>query len=340
MDFISLVRTRVLGQWHGVPLPTLATDTSISFQPWCQFNPYTCEWTTINPADEAASLSSTNETGPEESPRSPDPELVLVTWNIDATSPASATRISDAISHLRSLNSPVDVIFLQEVSRSALAGLLDIPWLRESWYMSDIDASKWGKQAFGSVTLLSKSRFTFSFNNVKNKMKIGPVWRVRYPSRFERDALCCDVIPPAPVSSGLDGRIRLVNVHLDSLPIQPSLRPGQVSTVASFLHAAGCGVVAGDFNPVLPGDDGLVGANGLGDVWNELCPGEPGFTWGVDGQEPFPPNRMDRVAVVGLTGEWMRVIPPGLSILNSKKHGDIEPVRWSDHSGLICSLKR
>ncbi|KAI1109962.1 hypothetical protein F5Y14DRAFT_430735 [Nemania sp. NC0429] len=95
--------------------------------------------------------------------------------------------------------------------------------------------------------------------------------RVRYPSRFGRDALCCDIFVPAvgTTSSHVASqhiRIRLINVHLDSLPIQPSRRPRQVAIVASLLRSAGRGIIAGEINSILPEDDALVKGNGLRDV--------------------------------------------------------------------------
>lgn len=35
-------------------------------------------------------------------------------------------------------------------------------------------------------------------------------------------------------------------------------------------------------------------------MWTELRQTEEGFTWGVDGQQPFPPARLDKVGMVGL----------------------------------------
>ncbi|GKZ73572.1 hypothetical protein AnigIFM50267_010502 [Aspergillus niger] len=158
-----------------------------------------------------------------------------------------------------------------------------------------------------------------------------------YGGHFERDALCCDVFMP-PFAT----RVRLVNVHLDSLALQPSRRPRQLAIVANSLRCAGHGFVAGDFNPVLPEDDSLVAANGLVDVWNELHPDEPGFTWGLDDREPFPPGRLDKVAVLGLKGQEMDILRPGA--LESAGQGLLgrqldTPVPWSDHSGLKCCLR-
>jgi len=42
------------------------------------------------------------------------------------------------------------------------------------------------------MTLVSGSRLTDPQNAA-----LGPIWRVKYPSRFERDALCCDILLPS-----------------------------------------------------------------------------------------------------------------------------------------------
>lgn len=60
----------------------------------------------------------------------------------------------------------------------------------------------------------------------------------------------------------------------------PSLRPRQLAIITSYLRAAGHGLMAGDYNPVLPEDDALVGKNCLVDAWTELHPEDNGFTLG------------------------------------------------------------
>ena len=92
---------------------------------------------------------------------------------------------------------------------------------------------------------------------------------------------------------------------------------------------------------MLPADDTLVQENSLVDAWVELRPGDPGFTWGADGKEPFPPNRMDKVATVGLRVQDVEILSPG-SIANTHNAGERQNenvVAWSDHSGLKCSFK-
>lgn len=184
------------------------------------------------------------------------------------------SEIRAIIAHLRNSVPLVDVIFLQEVPQPALTTLLAIPWLRDHWYSSEADTINWGTQSFASMMLVSRLRVG-DIGRAANKAALGPIWRVKYPSRFERDALCCDILL---TSSGSLSRVRFINVHLDSLPIQPSLRFLQLSVVSTYLRAAGRDLVAGDFKSVLPEDDTLISTNCLIDVYAELHPNESGFT--------------------------------------------------------------
>lgn len=247
----------------------------------------------------------------------------LVSWNVDYSSPSPGERISKILSHILSLSPAIDIIFLQEVTSEAFSVLLKEPAVRRGWLLSDTDSLPPTGQSFTTITLLSRTSF--------QTPNPGPVWRVQYPSRFQRDALCCDIFAYSAVfDSPRPHRLRLVNVHLDSLPIQPSLRPRQVSIVAGLLRSAGRGIIAGDFNPVLPSDNALLQENGLTDAWVELRPGEPGITCGMDGKEPFPPNRMDKVAALGVRVRDIDILLPG--------HIGGGMLAWSDHSGLRCSF--
>ncbi|CAG7920133.1 unnamed protein product [Penicillium olsonii] len=225
------------------------------------------------------------------------PDLVLATWNIDAGSERAADRANEIISSIISTEPKVDIVFLQEVSREALEQILSDDRIRQSWFSSE-----------------------------------GPVWRIRYPSRFARDALVCDIFLPGSNESPSDSPTkptRLVNVHLDSLPIQPSFRPRQMAIVSSIISDAGSGLVAGDFNPVLEEDASLVEDNGLVDVWKSLHPQEAGYTLGVDGKKRFPPGRLDKVAMLGLRPSSITVLEP--QILSTSNL-----LSWSDHHGLLC----
>ncbi|KAE8152852.1 Endonuclease/exonuclease/phosphatase [Aspergillus avenaceus] len=305
MNFYARVRTSLLSWMHETPLPTTDSHTSLKFQSWHHFHQDLQQWVpaTNNDLQQATPALNTS------------PNLTLLTWNIDATSPRTEDRVTEIITFITQLDPQVHVIFFQEVSKTALHQILKDNRIQESWVSSERDDTAWGKQSFATMTLLSKSHFA-----------LGPIWRVTYPSHFGRDALCCDVFVP---SCGRHTRVRLVNVHLDSLPMRPSHRPRQISIVSSFLRIAGRGLVAGDFNPVLDEDATLPESNSLTDVWVALRPEDPGFTWGTDGEQPFPPNRMDKVAIVGLE-------PFGIRTLEPKRLGINSP--WSDHHALLCSF--
>ena len=324
MAFISRFRTQILSWWQNTPLPAGVPAT---FQSWHQFDESNNQWCALESRREIGGCPG--EGGQQ---TATDDPYNLVTWNVDYSSPCPGKRLAAILSQTWSLSPAVDIVFFQELSGEGYSLLLDDPEVRRGWFLSDADGVLPAGQSFTTITLLSKTRF--------QRPNLGPVWRVKYRSRFDRDALCCDVF--AASASGKPGvRLRLVNVHLDSLPIQPSLRPQQVSTVASLLRSAGRGVVAGDFNPVLPADDALIQENGLVDAWAELRPGDPGFTWGADGKEPFPPNRMDKVAAVGLRIQHVEILRPG-SISKTGRVGELtddDAVAWSDHSGLRCSFK-
>lgn len=199
---------------------------------------------------------------------------------------------------------------------------------------------------------MSRSQFCNPSSAVKPIATISPIWRVKHSSRFERSALCCDILLPSSDITQDVSRIRLINVHLDSLPVFPSLRPRQLSTIASYLRATGHGLVAGYFNPVLPEDETLVSENNLIDAWTELHPNKEGITWGLDSNTPFSPKRMDKVAPVGLKPFDVQVIRPGTCAagIGSKenqleqeegktKHDHHAQLSWSDHLGLMCSFR-
>ncbi|CAG8125420.1 unnamed protein product [Penicillium olsonii] len=309
------------------------------FQPWHSFDSaHAQRWIPASsPPEDSAPSTYGKDT----------PDLVLATWNIDAGSERAADRANEIISSIISTEPKVDIVFLQEVSREALEQILSDDRIRQSWVSSEGDDSSWGTRMFTSVTLVSKARFASHGEPGKRNHSLGPVWRIKYPSRFARDAIVCDIFLPRSnesPSASPTRPTRLVNVHLDSLPIQPSFRPQQMAIVSSIISDAGSGLVAGDFNPVLEEDASLVEDNGLVDVWKSLHPQEAGYTWGVDGKKRFPPGRLDKVAMLGLLPSSIRVLEPKiLSTSNScTPSSDDTKVRdkvpWSDHHGLLCSF--
>ncbi|GAB1313547.1 hypothetical protein MFIFM68171_03757 [Madurella fahalii] len=348
MILLSGVRKYLSNWWQKAAL-LQEPDATATLQSWQTFNRDERRWTALvsdNSSRTATSASDSNQ----RSGRKETATLTLWTWNVDAFEKYPEARMNGIITTIQNHALPSDVLFFQEISRAALNSLLAHPWIRDNWYSSEVNDANWAEQQFGTITLLSKHSFDHGSRANTPKSRLGLVWRVKYPTRFGRDALCCEVfLAPTGVP------VRLVNVHLDSLPIQPNLRPRQLAIVAGMLHSAGHGLVAGDFNPVLPADDALVTENRLIDAWAELHPREDGFTWGIDGQQPFPPARLDKIAMVGLQPQEIEVIHPGMlpmeecSGVGVKQPGSDEglndndeandSIPWSDHSGIRCNFK-
>ncbi|KAJ5116948.1 hypothetical protein N7456_001296 [Penicillium angulare] len=333
MDF-TRAQLGFLSWKHEVPFPYAAHAPQ--FQSWHTFDS-TQTWIPIflptNPDSHTNNLAEPNETASIS-------RLALLTWNIDGASPRTEERVTDIITHITDLQE-VDIIFFQEVSKPALQQILKDDRIRKSWLSSECDNMELGNRPFTTMTLLSKARFTNSQGEANTTL--GPIWRVSFPSHFGRDALCCDIFvspseePLSPSTTSTPAtRVRLMNVHLDSLPIKPSHRPQQISIASSFLHIAGKGLVAGDFNPVLDEDADLLERNNLTDVWSYLRPGDSGFTWGLDGEQPFPPNRLDKVATLELRSHNIETLEP------KRLSGASEPSEdgplWSDHHGLLYSF--
>jgi tyrosyl-DNA phosphodiesterase 2 len=321
------MHTRVKSWWQQTPLPTITPAGTPSFQKWHNFDrerwiPFVRDKTS-QPGIRHQWAGS----------------FRLVSWNVNADASLPKSRMSALLQVIKTTGA-ADVVFLQEVSREALTALLEEPWIQQNWYTSDVDASAFGKQKFISITLVSKLWVA------TDGILLGAIWRISLPSRFGRDALCCDLLlnSSSKHTSGRSSlRIRLINVHLDSLPINPSLRPYQLSIAASYLSVAGRGIIAGDFNPVLPEDDDLVRTNGLTDAWVHLHSNDPGHTWGVYGEQSFPPNRLDKVALFNLTPSSMGILQTSELVLCSEKTSvdvreSVSKAHFSDHFGLWCDI--
>lgn len=247
------------------------------------------------------------------------------------------------MSHILNRLPTVNVIFLHEVTRAALVCITANSRIRDGWFLSHVTAEGWEGHQYKSLTLMSRATFGCE-HELSSKAALGPVWRVKYPSVFGRDVLCCDVLVPGcpPASSSenrasTDLRVRLANVHLDSRRTYPS-RLRQVAIVSSLLRSVGRGVVSGDFNAVQAEDETLIEDYGLVDAWTEVHGQEPGYTRGLDGEQRYPPARLDRVVAVGLSVKDIRVVNPGSVSMPGTAGEEAQMLRWSDHSGVMCVI--
>jgi tyrosyl-DNA phosphodiesterase 2 len=189
--------------------------------------------------------------------------------------------------------------------------LLEDSRIRQTYFSSEEDATCWRGVLFATVTLLSKPRLG---SPDESGLRLGSVWRVKCPSRFGRDALRCGVLVNTyNERNESESRFRLTNVHLDSLPIQPSQRPQQINIAVDLLKSASCGLVARDFNAILPEDESLVADYGLEDAWAKTYGGESGFIRVIDCKAPFPPARLDKIAITGINVEDVEIMHPGVT---------------------------
>jgi tyrosyl-DNA phosphodiesterase 2 len=261
--------------------------------------------------------------------------LSLTSWNIQASQSNPAARSKLILDHILKGPKFSDIIHLQEVTPSARKSLLDDPRVRSGFLTTDAEDDRSFKGLpFATMTLLSSQRFGSPLLDEESegggKLMLDSVFRMELPGRYRRDALCVEIA--APAESG--AVFRLLNVHLDSLDSH-FRRVLQVWELADLLREPRCrgGIIAGDFNAILPEDHRLVDEHKLLDAWVALhgSTGLDGATWGVgvELEGGLKPGRLDKVAMLGLKPDEIEVLQPGL----------VGPNRpWSDRCGLRCTF--
>ncbi|KAJ4138593.1 hypothetical protein NW768_002443 [Fusarium equiseti] len=247
--------------------------------------------------------------------------IAVYSWNIDFMLPHGEARMNAALKYLeeltrqdRSGDDTGVVINLQECVPSDLNIIGEKEWIRESFYRTDVDTSAWASGAYGTTTLIDR------------RLAISSCFRVHYSAtQMERDGLFVDV------SASADGpKFRLCNTHLESLALEPPMRPAQMRLIASHMHdkdLAGA-FVTGDFNAIQPFDRTLHTDNNLKDAYLELGGQEGdgkgedtgGYTWGQQAlpelRQLYGCSRMDKVFFCG----------DGLKLVHFERFGaNVEP---------------
>ncbi|KAH9909621.1 Endonuclease/exonuclease/phosphatase [Xylariomycetidae sp. FL2044] len=225
-------------------------------------------------------------------------QLTVYSWNIDFMLPHAESRMNAALGHLESRlsslsHSTAAVIYLQECVASDLATVAEKKWIRDRFYITDLDTSYWASGFYGTTTLIDR------------RLPVQSCFRVHYEkTNMERDAFFVDVL----LGSDQDKVIRLCNSHLESMAFDPPFRPPQVQLMAKYMHEAGVhgALAAGDFNAIQPFDKMLHADNDLKDAYLDLGGKEDtdeGYTWGQQAatvlRERFGCSRMDKVFFCG-----------------------------------------
>jgi len=269
-----------------------------------------------------------------------------MSWNLDAFSSRPVSRAKLILGHILEGPKFPDIIFLQEVTPDVRTSLLDDARVRAAFLTTDAeDQTSFEDVPFATMTLLSSARFASGLVAQKEgdgieggeKFMLGRVSRVTLPSKYRRDALYVDIIPPIAPGTVF----RLINVHLDSLGDTLHYRAQQIEILANILREPGCsgGIIAGDFNAISPEDDELVDKNELVDAWVALHGRADGATWsvGVERRDGLGPGRLDKVAMRGLKAKEMQVLRPGPIEVPRPGEESVE-IPWSDHCGLRCTV--
>ncbi|KAG2034107.1 hypothetical protein BDR03DRAFT_870796, partial [Suillus americanus] len=274
--------------------------------------------------------------------------LSLITQNFDAFSSRPVTRANLLLGGILEESKRPDIIFLQEVTSNVRTSILGNPKVREAFLVTDAeDQTSFEGVPFADMSLLSSKRFAFDLELQKEedgvergeKFMLGPVSRVKLPSKYGRCALSVDIIPPSTPST----TCRLVNVHLDSLGDTLHYRTEQMEILANLLREPECGggLIAGDFNAISIEDHALLDKNGLVGAWVALYgkKGLDGATWGVgvERRDGLGPGRLDKVAMSGVDAKNMEILRPGLSEV-PKPGEDSDYIPCRHHYGLRLSF--
>ncbi|KAI6799393.1 hypothetical protein KC361_g2886 [Hortaea werneckii] len=224
--------------------------------------------------------------------------IMIYSWNIDFMLPFPDSRMRIALRQLEDRVSRQDastatVIFLSECLHSDLRLITSDPWVQRAFHITDTDGSYWQSGHYGTTTLIDR------------RLSIESCFRVHYEqTRMERDALFVDV------NMGKQGKpVRLCNTHLESLALDPPLRPLQMQLCAHYMHdsAVDGAVLAGDLNAIQDFDRRLHSDSDLKDAYLEFGgtedDAEAGHTWGQQAataqRQKFGTSRMDKVFFCG-----------------------------------------
>ncbi len=237
-------------------------------------------------------------------------DLRIVTWNVWFGEHRFEQRGRALLAELE--RQRADVIALQEVTYPLLAAILDAPWVRAAYQVSELDVIGY------DVVVLSRVPI----------VRMAPL---PLPTAMGRRVVV------ARLACGLD----IATVHLESMREQAPTRATQLRIIQPFLAGLGeDAVLVGDMNfaPDAPLENAARDPS-FTDVWEALRPDEPGYS--VDSSRNAmrlrvlgkqTRKRIDRV--FARTRRWQ---PAAIELLGTAPI-DGEGTFASDHFGLRADL--
>ena len=219
--------------------------------------------------------------------------ISILSWNIDFMIPNTSERMQAALDHVEDIITNISkptVIMFQEMLVVDLKLIQDSSWIRQRFNITDINTANWTGGYYGTCTLIDK------------RLPINRVFRIHYgDTKMERDGLFVDLT--------FDNQlVRVCNTHLESLAIDPPLRPKQLAVAAKAMHSpvVAASILGGDLNAIQDFDKSLHTENNLKDAYLEtggLEGAEEGMTWGQQARKSqrkqYGLSRMDKILYCG-----------------------------------------
>ncbi|KAI0342858.1 hypothetical protein BDW22DRAFT_1429000 [Trametopsis cervina] len=284
----------------------------------------------------------------------PKTAVKILTWNVDFMAPNPRTRLSTVLEHIQ-----VDVfgcssdeeqpdpccILLQEVNPEAFPEILENEWVRQHFCVVPVRPDDWPDGHYGNVTLVTRTIAVLSAqllqfgNSLMGRHALVVDLRLDAPKHGTSKASESSTSDEETERRSLTAptvTVRVANVHLESLPMGTSMRPGQLSAAADMVRADGvhAGLIAGDMNAIAPEDAVIHEQAGLIDAWTGGEDEEDALTWGHQPPMEFPPGRLDRMFYTP-NGRCAVVEPERVGVGLQTIEG-----QWaSDHCGLVTTLR-
>ncbi|RYO87079.1 hypothetical protein DL764_008916 [Monosporascus ibericus] len=318
-------------------------------QPYYKHNETVQAWEPSTPRDHMSSEDRGQQ--PSDDGISPVDGLALYSWNIDQMLPFAEARMETALAYLEHLTALVTpkaatIIFLQECTLPYLETIARSQWVRDRFFITEVDASNWTSGHAGTAMLVDR------------RLLVTACFRVHFTQTLlDRDAHFIDIMIRPPRASGSKGSgnviLRLCNVHLESFDWETPLRPAQMRAIAKYIHQDGihAALVAGDFNSLQPYDMTLHTENELRDAFLQFRgqeDEEAGFTWGLQSPKVMMadgPSRLDKIMFTGACLQLRRFEVFGRDVQLEDEEHRAELIRlgcekpWiTDHLGVMAEL--